>query len=223
MTQHNRKLDIKEVTFYIINLEKDKSKRLFMKEQMEKMGLKYEFITGIQVSPGIIGVALSHLKALRTKEIQLPFAILEDDCAFIPERIQETIEVPFHTDGLYLGHSYYGVREKDQYGLQWGKYGAVKYTIYDDDYLRIYSMLARHAIVFLSERFWKNAIKANVKALTYYLFPHPGDMAYAEMQKDHFLLTPHQPWCYQSSDYGGQEDATKRSILDMIQPMDESE
>lgn len=75
----------------------------------------------------------------------------------------------------------------------------------------------------ISEKLRTNAIIANEKALLNFDFPYPGDMAYAEIQKDHILLSPHQPWCYQSEKQKGNHPATKKSILESVDPISEIE
>ncbi len=209
------KLELSKIPFYVINMEKDQEKRLYIKGQLEELGLQYEFVPGVKVNPHPIGIALSHLKILNNEKFKLPFVILEDDCRFFFDRIQKIIELPDATDGFYLGHSSFGVQERPQKGIRWGKHDGVKYEIYNNQYLRIHSMLARHGIMYISERFRTNAINANVKALTYYEGNFPGDLAYAAIQSNHVLLSPHQPWCYQSELFWGNWLATKRSILDI--------
>lgn len=207
--------------FYVINLKEDVQKRDFISAQMDAMGLHYTFVTGLRERRPI-GIALSHLKILRNPDFKLPFVILEDDAQLFPERLKYSLSVPAETDAVYLGHSTFGVRNKDQYGLSWGKNHSARYAIYDEYFLRIYSMLARHAILYVSEKFRKNACKANEKALLNLEFPYPGDMAYEEIQKDHLILSPHQPWFYQSEKHKGNHPATRKSILDSVPPMEEN-
>ena len=75
-------------------------------------------------------------------------------------------------------------------------------------------MLARHAIIYLTETFRQRAVEANLRALCHMPYCYPGDLAYAQLQPDHQVLAPHQPWCYQSEIFGGNWMATKKSILE---------
>ena len=211
-----RTIVIKDILFYILNLKEDPDKSAFMENQMKALGLKFSFVNAVKASPGFVGVALSHLKALRQSNAKVPFAIIEDDTQFYDERFQEELIIPDNTDGIYLGHSNYGVRETDRFGLQWGQANNAKYEIFNNDFLQIKSMLARHAIIYVSDKFRQNAIKANLKALLYHQFPYPGDMAYAQIQKDHLLLSPHHPWCYQSEKHKGHYHSTRHSILEIL-------
>ena len=212
--------DISDLHFYIINLKEDEQKRRFMEDQMIRFNFKFEFIEGIKITPRPIGIALSHLKVLKQKGLKAPFVVLEDDCEFFEKLVELKIKLPSNCDALYLGHSTFGVREKDQYGLQWGKENAAQYSIYDDNYIRIHSMLSRHAIIYISEKFHQNTIEANLRALTNFAFPYPGDMAYQQIQNDHLILAPKNPWCYQSEKFRGNHPATKVSIMEKIKPIE---
>jgi len=208
-------LDLRNINFYIINLQEDQENRLFMQGQMQEFGFPYTFVQAINTKPGTVGIALSHLKALRMVDATVPFVILEDDCKFFFDRVSPFLEVPSETDGIYLGHSHFGLREKAHEGVRWGESKATKYQIYDDHYLKIEAMLARHAILFLTERFRQAAIAANIRALTNFNYHYPGDLAYAQIQPQHLILSPHQPWCYQSEIFGGNWMATKNSIINL--------
>ena len=66
---------LKDIPFYILNLKEDFKKKKFMEEQMKDLGLKYTFVSAVKVKPSFVGIALSHLKALKLSEATLPFAI----------------------------------------------------------------------------------------------------------------------------------------------------
>ncbi|MEM7382164.1 MAG: hypothetical protein AAF361_13335, partial [Bacteroidota bacterium] len=187
--------------------------KTWMEGQLKELGLQYRFIPAVRTKPGGVGIALSHLKVLKQDHLKPPFAILEDDCKMFFDRWENRLNLPDETDGIYLGQSVFGVGKEDQYGIRWGEQGQAKYEIYDEAYLRIKSMLARHAIIYVSEKFRQSAIRANYRALLHYPFHYPGDMAYAEIQEEHLLLAPNQPWCYQCEIFGGNWLVTKYSLL----------
>lgn len=208
-------VNLKDIHFYILNLAKHPKKKIFMEKQMEKLGYKYTFIEAIEARKPI-GVGLSHLKALTQYNLKVPFAILEDDCKFFDlENPKNIFNLPDNTDSLYLGQSVYGLREIDHLNIRWGGEFKVEYEIYNEHYLKVNCMLARHAIVYLSDKFHKNAIEACRKSLFKHFIPIPGDLSYGEMQKDHLVITPNNPICYQSEHHGGFAKQTKYSILDI--------
>ena len=216
-------INCKDMPVYILNLRDDEDRRQFMSDQMERLGLNYQFVQAIKCDPSPIGIALSHLKAIRLNA-RPPFLIVEDDCQFLEEHFTTEFELPDEADALYLGHSEFGLRdEKDQFGVRWGQQGNTKYRHYDADYLRVFNMLARHAIVYLSERYIYSAMEANLGALLDNDFSIPGDIMYAEMQPQHIVLTPNQHICYQSGDYGGVQGATFRSLPNAFPPFEGDE
>lgn len=216
-------LDLKQIQFYIINLKTASAKRARMENQLQQLGLQYTFVDAIKTKPKCIGVALSHLKVLTNYGGTTPFAILEDDCIAYFDRFQYQLQLPDQADGLYLGHSTYGVKPNDKYGLQWGKNMTAQYRIYNDDYLRIHSMLARHALIYLSNSLSQDAILANKKALYHFAFPYPGDMAYVPLQKKYLMLATQQPWFYQNENAENSHLFTQHSLVDKIKPMNGEE
>lgn len=218
--KRNKFIDLKKITFYIINLERDKEKRQFMEQQMKDLDLKHHFIPAVHTEPATAGVGLSHLKTLRLAGLQLPFAILEDDCQFFYDRFDTILSVPEDTDAFYLGHSTFGPRPADESGIQWGQNLKATYKIYDEQYIRIWSMMATHGIIYLSEKFRQGAIEACLKTLLNHDFPYLIDVEYAQIQKDYLILSPQRPWCYQSEQYKGNYRATKHALIDKIAPME---
>lgn len=216
-------LDLKKIPIMVLNLKDDEEKRTFMTQQLEQLGLTFDFVDAISCKPKSIGCALSHLKALKRKDLELPFLVLEDDCEFIADIFSYEFKLPDATDALYLGHSTFGIKdEPDKYGHRWGLAGNVRYDLYSDQYIRVHNMLARHAIVYLSDRFHQAALEASFSALFDYEFTVPGDIKYAEMQSDYLVLATADPICFQAAKHGGVQAATRRSIRESIDPQNES-
>lgn len=191
-----RRIDLRDLTFYVINCQDDKDKKACIEGQLREKQLQYEFVTGITCKPSVLGSLLSHLKVLKLPHLKVPFAILEDDCQFM-DAFQYGFEVPENTDALYLGISLFGIKTPGE--LSWGVWGNAQYVTYNDDYLRVLNMLGGHAIVYLSERYHQSMIDGSFKALMNPAYPYPGDIAYATLQTSHVVLTPKQPVCYQHS------------------------
>ncbi len=204
-----RCVDLRRLKFYVINCEDDARRRAFMEGQLRERGLDFEFIAGLRCKPSRVGVALSHLKILAMREVVTPFAILEDDCQFT-EALEYQYDLPAETDALYLGVSHFGSRRPGV--LSRSKWNNVRFVQFEDDYLRVFNMYARHAIVFLSEAFRQSAASASIRGLTQRGRIFPGDACYAMLHSSHLVLTPNEPACYQSRAFGGAEGATKRPL-----------
>ena len=128
--------------------------------------------------------------------------MLEDDCAFLDERFHYTFDVSSKTDALYLGHSLFGLSDtRDKFGLRWGRPDNVQHSDAGEGYIRVFNMLGRHAILYLSQAFVGAAMDAGERALLNRDFPIPGDVQYAEIQPDHTVLATRDPMCVQSALY----------------------
>jgi hypothetical protein len=96
-------------------------------------------------TPYYVGLAMGHVEALTRQPV--PFLMLEDDARVIKDRHQSVFDIPDDTDALYLGTTTYG---------RWR--GVTRnYTVIgadvDDQYMRIFNMLALHAVVYTSQRY----------------------------------------------------------------------
>lgn len=211
--EKRRVVDLRKVAFYVINLAEHRARAEFMCGQLGERGLRHQMIAGVKSEPQRIGIALSHLKILRMEEATVPFCILEDDCQFF-DNFRHRLVVPASADALYLGCSRFGTRRPG--ALSWGAWDHTKYMRFDRDYLRPFNMLARHAVVFLSERYRQSAIRASLDALTHWEVPHPGDSGYAMLQTSHIVLTPNEPVCYQSERHRGNHPATKHPLRAIV-------
>jgi hypothetical protein len=135
-----------EVPIYYINLDDQDQKRKQTESLLKKLGFKYvERFSAIRHDAGrIIGCARSHCEIL-SKKIKPPFIILEDDCDLNREFVSE-IDVPDNADALYLGISHWG-----RYLNHSGPY--VHTERVDENIVRVYNMLATHAIMYLSDEY----------------------------------------------------------------------
>jgi SAM-dependent methyltransferase len=189
-------IDLREIPCFVINCREDVEKRLFMQEQLTELGLDFEFIEGIRATPGWIGVALAHLRVLRQSRAQPPFLVLEDDCLF-NDRFRPVLDVPAEAGALYLGVSGFGLEETGR--ISWGKANATQWQSHDDDYLRVFNMLARHAVLYLDEDFCRLVIESQVESLTNRHFSHPGDIGMAQLQASQLVLAVRHSMCRQTA------------------------
>ena len=140
------KVKLTDVPVYYVNLEGDDEKRKHTESMLKNLGFKYvERFDAIRHEAGrIIGCARSHHEIL-SKDIEPPFIILEDDCALAKDFVDE-VELPDNADALYLGISHWG-----RYLNHSGPY--VHYSECNDDIVRVYNMLATHAIMYTSKSY----------------------------------------------------------------------
>lgn len=138
-------INLTDIPVYYINLDEQEEKRKKTETLLKRMGFNYvNRISAIFHPKGrIIGCARSHYEVL--KEIKPPFIILEDDCTLNKNFINQ-IEIPDNSDALYLGISHWG-----RYLNHSGPY--VHYQSISNEIVRVYNMLATHAIMYLSQQY----------------------------------------------------------------------
>jgi hypothetical protein len=140
------KINLTSIPVYYINLDGQDEKRKLTESLLKRLGFKYvERLPAIKHEAGrIIGCARSHYEIL-SRNLKPPFIILEDDCTLNKDFIPE-IELPDNADALYLGISHWG-----RYLNHSGPY--VHYDKVSDDIVRVYNMLATHAIMYISREY----------------------------------------------------------------------
>lgn len=136
-------VNLLESPVYYINLDDEEDKRKSTETLLKRMGFRnVQRIPAIFHPKGrIIGCARSHYEVL--KNATPPFIVIEDDCALNKDFVN-MIELPDDADALYLGISHWG-----RYLNHSGPY--VHYEKLNDEIVRVYNMLATHAIMYLSQ------------------------------------------------------------------------
>lgn len=140
------KVKLTDIPVYYVNLEGEDEKRKHTESMLKNLGFKYvQRFDAIRHEAGrIVGCARSH-HGILNMSIKPPFIILEDDCALNKDFIDE-IEIPDDADALYLGISHWG-----RYLNHSGPY--VHYKSVNGEVVRVYNMLATHAILYLSQEY----------------------------------------------------------------------
>jgi len=202
-----RRIDLREIPCFVINCKHDVEKRRFMERQLGGLGIRFEIVPAVRADPDWIGIAISHLKVLRLTRAEVPFLVLEDDCLF-NDRFQLIWDVPVEADALYLGASEFGLQTPGEFS--WGKQRTVRWEPYDHTYLRVFNMLARHAVVYLSSDYCEQVIQSQIAALANHSLPYPGDIGCAMLHASNVILTPNDPVCRQTN-----RDATARSLREV--------
>ena len=167
------KLNLLNIPVYYINLDDQEEKRKRTETLLKCLGFKYvNRLSAIRHESGrIIGCARSHYEIL--KEQKPPFIILEDDCSLNKE-FNPIIELPDNADALYLGISHWG-----RYLNHSGPY--VHASKIDDEIVRVYNMLATHAIMYLTESYVD--ICSRISHYFGYEIENHLDIGFAEIQK----------------------------------------
>lgn len=142
------KLDIRNISVYYINLDEEVEKRQRTEQLLAEMG--FTNVTRVRAikhpSGRIVGCARSHHKILSSLDVEQAI-ILEDDCALNKE-FNGFIDVPDNAECVYLGISHWG-----RYLNHSGPFVHTSKT--DTECVRVYNMLATHAILYRSNDYIK--------------------------------------------------------------------
>lgn len=202
-------IDLKQIPILWINLEEHETNRQDIVQMLNSHGLVNNHRTpGIRVTgynreayhqrvDHYMGVGLAQMNAMRTAKQNLPCLVLEDDVK-ISDSFQSILNVPDDTDAVYLGVSHAG----NPYGIK-----------INDNYARVFNVLAAHAIVYVSPRFADAAFNAAKNCLIDHMAPF--DLGMAQLLANYNVIAPVTPYFYQSNDRQSAnkwEDLTKNPI-----------
>lgn len=187
------KINIKDIPTYYINLDTQEERRQSTEYTLNRLNFKsVTRVSGVVCEDGKVGCARSQEKIL-SQINQIPFLLMEDDCVFTGNDEFE-YEIPDDADALYIGMS------------QWARYlnfsgPFLHYTRVDDKIVRVYNMLAAHAVIYLNEDY-KRACHRIANYCGYQLLDHM-DNGYAEIQKYYNVYALDSPLFKQSGHNGG--------------------
>ena len=168
-------IDLTKIPVYYINLDEEIKKANETELLLDSMGFNdVNRVSAIRHEAGrIIGCARSHHSIL--SKIQTgPAIILEDDCDLNIRNSYGIIEVPDDADAVYLGISHWG-----RYLNHSGPFVHTSKT--DTECVRVYNMLATHAILYLTQDYIRMCSRI---AYHYgYEIENHLDIGFAEIQK----------------------------------------
>jgi hypothetical protein len=194
-------VDLRQLKTGVINLIFQSRRRHRARNALTKLGLDFTFIEGVADKPRHFGCSQSHLKAIEALEGGgLPFLVLEDDAIPTPFYTSQ-VEIPPGVDLLYLGHSPYG----------WSRSlgGTPEITGRDSDkFLRVHSMLAAHAIIYVTQA-GVDAVKASIRKSISGEKKERHDIGLCDLQQVLSVKATAQPLFCQSSELQG---AAKRDL-----------
>lgn len=171
------RLDLKQIPTYYINLPQHTQKRDTMEEMLNKLNIEnVQRLDGaIYPENPVAGCSRAHYHSIEPDRV--PFVLLEDDAFLLENRWSDgIIDVPDDADAVYLGTSTWG--RMNGHNGQYVQYDVVEgYS----GLLRVYNMLATHAILYFSNEY-ASMIK-RVAYYTGYVIGNYNDVAFAEVQR----------------------------------------
>ena len=132
-----------------------------------------------------------------------PIVILEDDVS-LNRDIPKEIEIPKHTDILYIGISRVGMNKK-----KWCR--TVTFKNYNKDLIRISNMLTTHGFIIVSKRGFLAYYKCFMES---YFKNKISDILLAKSQPYLWVYALKNPIVYQDKIVGGKESNTKINYID---------
>lgn len=182
------KIDLKSLKTYWINLANNTERHNRMVNMFGELGMhNTEWFQGILLDPKShikdgSGMATQTLLQNIYDKNDFPCLVLEDD-AKQTSVFKHQFDVPDECDALYLGISRAGARG----------YEAVL-TVYNDEYFRIWNMLATHAVVYFNKTYVKNILDRGTIFLDKNI---PYDIGIGEIHSKYTILTSEYPAFYQ--------------------------
>lgn len=200
-------IDLAECQILIVGLPQDPRRSGVVAGLCERLGLPYQLIEGIKCSPGWIGCALSHLKALRSWDGKRPLLILEDDVS-VTDHFSQTIQIPADADALYLGTTAFGGIPQ----CNWkGFHIPIAAEEVEPGLARIFNLMATHAILHISAD-WIAAICEEILSSTLDK-ARPLDCGFAMLQGDFQVYSLIEPAFYQAGELQAPEWADQQETV----------
>jgi hypothetical protein len=202
-------IDIRKIPTFWINLIEHTENHRSMNSLLSSHGfINHQRTPGIRVTGfegkayhqsinHYMGVGLAQLNAMRQCQPSLPSLILEDDVDITPH-FNPILDIPDNTDAVYLGVSTAG----NPFGIK-----------INQNYARIFNVLAAHAIIYISPTFLSAAMTASKECLIDKLAPF--DIAMSNLLSSYNVLTPIRPYFYQSNNKQSEnkwEELTNKSL-----------
>jgi hypothetical protein len=203
-------LDLRACQTVALNLPEDARRRESVLQVGASAGLNLALVEGVRASPGRVGCALSHLRALRAHPGPAPLLVLEDDVR-LTEDFSPRLRFPADADALYLGTSNFGAIEAVDYT---GFTNLVLADDVDDQWVRVFNLLGAHAILYLSERFRAAAMEAIVESLADRDWAHDRGMARIQSRFQVYALR--RAMFYQAADVQDRADAEAQEAVTRV-------
>ena len=171
-------------------MDHDISKRKSTEEIISRLGIK-DFYRQPGVFSKQYGCSKAHSNVMTNNNIKTPFLLLEDD-VLLTDLNKVEFEIPDDADALYLGIS------------SWGRYlncsgPFVHYKEVAPNILRVFNMLATHAVLYLSQGYRETCSRICDFWCSNPLHSGNMDLGYAEIHKYFNIYSLDKPLFAQSS------------------------
>jgi hypothetical protein len=181
------KIDLRKVPAVYINLKHHTEKNKQTQDLLKKCGFENIIRVEGPYNPENPPAGCSGAHYIGLSKIKAPFILFEDDCQI--HNFKPIIEVPDDADAVYLGIS------------QWGRYMSfsgpfVHYDIVDHEIVRVYNMLATHAIMYVSQEYADICKRISFHASE--IIGYNPDTGFAEVQKYFNVYSVNDPFFNQS-------------------------
>lgn len=197
-------ITLADIRIGVINLAHQERRRNRASATLRALGLPFQFIEGVRDQPRHFGCSQSHLKAVETLRGAGPFLVLEDD-AVPTTHYQPTVAAPEGTDLLYLGHSPYG------YGRHLTGGGPPEITeTGPEGFLRVHSMLAAHAILYLTDA-GAEMVAQSIRRSISGAEKERHDIGLCDLQQAHPVLASALPYFTQTPEVQGKAKRERRA------------
>lgn len=173
-------IDLKSIKTYYSTCEKFKDRQIKIENLFTLHNMKsvIKFEGSIQ-SVQWVGSCLNHKKILEENLNDNPLLVFEDDIEFTKD-FNTVLDVPDHADGIYLGKSVIGLKEKS----------------YDNYYNRLFHGLGLHAILYMNKKFKQNILNCIIKGLTTGTI---CDMVTSKSLNKYYVFSPKKCLMYQNN------------------------
>ena len=139
-------IKLHDISVFYINMDDAVDRRVEMEKLLHKRRFKnVTRVKGPKKQHPWHGCASGHLAAMQNRKP--PFIVLEDDCRLKTD--VGLVDVPNDADCLYLGIANRGTTDD----VKFFRHG------HSDQIVRLYDMLSAHAILFLSEAYYRDCVK----------------------------------------------------------------
>lgn len=201
-------IDITKLPTFYINLDE----KVERKNKMESL-LKGNGFTNVQRFSGKkagkrVGCSMSHaalLEYIIANNIY-PALVLEDDLDIYSFR--KNIYVPDDADAMYLGFSRYGWNHNQEEPFP----KSLKITELNDEYHRVYNMLARHAIIHFNPIYDQECVDIMKMFVAEPDKYKAGDVSISKVHTKYKIYSLNEPVFYQ--DDHGTRGLTKKCLYD---------
>lgn len=201
-------IDITKLATYYINLDHKEDRRKNMEHLLSSNGFNSVTRFSAKEAGNRVGCSISHSSLLQeiVNKNKYPCLILEDDLAIY--NFRKIIEIPDDADAVYIGFSRYGWNHNQDEPFP----KSLKITELNENYHRVYNMLARHAIIHLNPLYDQACINEMNKFIQYPDIHKAGDVSISRLHPEYKIYSLNEPIFYQ--DDTGTRGLTNKSLYD---------